>query len=276
MPAPLITRQTIKARRPLKFLLAEDNAVNMKLAVHLLSKRGHQVVTAENGRQAFERYKVERFDAVLMDVQMPEMDGLETTTAIRQLEKASNRRVPIIAMTAHAMVGDRERCLSAGMDAYVAKPLKTADLFAAIDGLIDSAAASEGDRSAGSPAAETHPPVNLTRLTEQTGGDDDLIRELIGIFRADWPGQFAAIRSAAAAGNAGGLALAAHKLKGSVGTFGADAAVEAAVALELPARSGDLSSAPERLDRLEAELHRVDAALSGRLAKPAPAAKVEN
>jgi signal transduction histidine kinase/DNA-binding response OmpR family regulator len=136
---PVITRHLLReSRRQLKILLAEDNAVNQMLAVRLLEKRGHTVTVAQTGTLAVKAHESQPFDLVLMDVQMPEMDGLEATIAIRQREKVSGKHIPIIAMTAHAMVGDRELCLKAGMDGYVTKPLDVGDLFAVIDDLVHS------------------------------------------------------------------------------------------------------------------------------------------
>ncbi|MCR4396273.1 MAG: response regulator, partial [Candidatus Saccharicenans sp.] len=129
-----ITEHTLpEFRRKYHILLAEDNPVNQKVAIHLLQKKGHRVTVAENGRQALEFLEKEKFDLVLMDVQMPEMDGFEATRQIRQQEKASGEHLPIVAMTAHAMKGDREKCLEAGMDDYVAKPLYPEQLYRAIE-----------------------------------------------------------------------------------------------------------------------------------------------
>ena len=122
--------------RPLAILLAEDNAVNQRLAVRLLEKRGHSVVVTANGAEAVAAFAERPFDAVLMDVQMPVMNGFEATSAIRARERDTGRRTPIIAMTAHAMSGDRDRCLSAGMDGYVQKPIQPAELFAAIERVV--------------------------------------------------------------------------------------------------------------------------------------------
>jgi CheY-like chemotaxis protein len=122
----------------LRILLAEDSLFNQKLAVALLEKRGHSVTVAQHGREALAAVEQNAFDLVLMDVQMPEMDGLEATRAIREWEKDRAHRLPIVAMTAHAMKGDRERCLEAGMDAYVAKPVRAKDLFETIDELMRS------------------------------------------------------------------------------------------------------------------------------------------
>jgi CheY-like chemotaxis protein len=119
-----------------RILLAEDNAVNQTLAVRMLEKRGHQVAVVGTGKAALAALAQHSFDLILMDVQMPELDGFEATAAIRARERESGGHLPIIAMTAHAMKGDQERCLAAGMDGYVAKPMKAADLYAAIDRLL--------------------------------------------------------------------------------------------------------------------------------------------
>jgi CheY-like chemotaxis protein len=135
----LVTRHSLRENQHrLHILLAEDNVVNQKLAARVLEKRGHTVVVVENGKEALAALERHGFDLVLMDVQMPEMDGLEATRVIREQEKETGGHVPIIAMTAYAMKGDRERCLEAGMDAYVSKPIQAGELFQAIERLIPS------------------------------------------------------------------------------------------------------------------------------------------
>jgi two-component system, sensor histidine kinase and response regulator len=126
-----------RAARSLSILLAEDNPVNQRLALRLLEKAGHKVAVAENGHQAVDLYANGEFDLIMMDVQMPEMDGFEATAEIREREKQTGAHIPIIALTARAMSSDRDRCLSAGMDGYVSKPIKLDDLFDAISGLLD-------------------------------------------------------------------------------------------------------------------------------------------
>ena len=146
---PLLTTHSIReSRNALTILVAEDNAVNQTLARRLLEKRGHTVVLAETGKAVLTAIEERTFDLVLMDVQMPEMDGLEATAAIRKREKSSGKHLPIIAMTANAMIGDREHCLQAGMDGYVAKPLSVKDLFAAIETLMTQPVAGSADRLA--------------------------------------------------------------------------------------------------------------------------------
>ncbi len=142
-----------EARRTLRFLLAEDNAVNQRLAVSLLEKRGHQVVVVSNGRDAVAALDEGRFDAVLMDVQMPEMDGFEAAAVIRARDAERGGHTPIVAMTAHALLGDRERCLAAGLDAYVAKPLRPHELFEVLEGLVPRA----GSAGLATPRPEPRP-----------------------------------------------------------------------------------------------------------------------
>jgi CheY-like chemotaxis protein len=133
-PAAVITRHTLReGHLPLRILLAEDNVVNQKLACRLLENHGDVVVVAGNGVQLLETLERQSFDLILMDAQMPQMDGFEATAAIRRLERATRAHIPIIAMTAHAMVGDRKRCLEAGMDGYIAKPVHAHELFETIE-----------------------------------------------------------------------------------------------------------------------------------------------
>ena len=118
--------------QPLRILLVEDNLINQKVASRMLEKNGHTIVTVNNGKEALEMLADGEFDAVLMDVQMPEMDGLEATAAIRAREQGTDRHLPIVALTAHALTGDRERCLGAGMDSYISKPVQSAQLLQAL------------------------------------------------------------------------------------------------------------------------------------------------
>ena len=245
--------RSLKAcERPLRVLLAEDNAVNQKLAVRLLEKRGHQVQLVENGRQAVDAVRRQSFDVVLMDVQMPEMDGFAATAAIREAEQGSNRHLPIIAMTAHAMKGDRERCLEAGMDGYVSKPLTPEELFRTIENIFPAA------------NGHDHPPQpaqkkiwSRMRALRSAGGDAELLRELMETFCREEPKLLEAIRRAVDSQDARKLHVAAHTLKGSLATLGALAAREAAERLESLGAAGDVQSAREVLASLEDEMERL-------------------
>jgi CheY-like chemotaxis protein len=139
-PAQLVLNDSLrKERRPLRILLAEDNVVNQRLAMRVLEKQGHTVVVVGDGVMALAALKRDHFDVVLMDVQMPLMDGVEATAAIRKEERASGQHIPIIAMTAHAMTGDRQRFLESGMDGYLSKPVHSQELFAAIENVLSLA-----------------------------------------------------------------------------------------------------------------------------------------
>jgi PAS domain S-box-containing protein len=240
------------ATRPLRILLAEDNAVNQMLAVRLLEKRGHNVVVAGNGKQAVAAVENNPFDVILMDVQMPLLNGFEATAAIRAREAGSPKRTPIIAMTAHAMKGDREKCLAAGMDGYVSKPVQATELYEAISSIVPSG-----------PAAEDSSPVwNRSKALAHVGGDGDLLRELAALFLEESPARFADARAAVEQSDAAKLRLAAHTLKGAVGNFAAASAWEAAHRLETMGQCGDLTGAAEAIAALETELARLRPALA--------------
>jgi PAS domain S-box-containing protein len=258
----VLTRHSLReARRKLRVLVAEDNAVNQQLAVRLLEKQGHTVAVAGNGREALEALEKAApcgFDVVLMDVQMPEMDGVEATAAIRQKEKATGKHLPIVAITAHALKGDRERCLAAGMDDYVAKPIQARELWAAVEG-----AALPAVEKRESVPAGPRPMEILDRVTAlaRVDGDAKLLGELAGLFLADCARLLSAVEEAVARGDAKALEHAAHALKSSVGNFAAHAAFQAACWLEMLGRQGDLSEAQEAYAALQQEIERLRPAM---------------
>jgi CheY-like chemotaxis protein len=258
-PAPAETASSPASG--LHILVAEDNPVNQKLAVALLEKEGHRVTLVGDGGEAVAALDRPEFDLVLMDVQMPAMDGLEATRRIRQREQGSGRHVPIIAMTAYAMKGDRELCLGAGMDAYVSKPVRAKELFGAIEALAPRANARPTAPAAAAPAPVVVGPDWAAAL-DYLGGDRRLLRTLIQAFLAECPRWLADIRQAIAHGNAADLKRAAHNIKGSTGHFGARGAFEAAQKLEMVGRSGILAGAEEARARLEAELENLQPALT--------------
>jgi CheY-like chemotaxis protein len=223
--------------------------VNQTLTVRLLEKQGHAVQVVGDGQAALQALSQYPFDLVLMDVQMPVMDGLEATAAIRQEEKCSGGHIPIIAMTAHAMQGDRERFLAAGTDGYVAKPMKAAELSAAIDRLLMGVA----DRN--TPAVE--PPIDLPAALRIVDGNHDLLLDLIDMFLEDYPKSVEELQEAITAGDAQRTERLAHSLKGAVSSFGAHGAYNLAHDLECRGHQGELGNASSILRQLVHELERI-------------------
>jgi CheY-like chemotaxis protein len=250
-------RTRARARQPLRVLLAEDNPVNQEVALRLLERRGHSVIVAENGRQALTAIERHKFDLVLMDVQMPEMGGLEATQLIREREKSTGEHLPILAMTAHAMQGDRERCIAVGMDGYLAKPIDPKSFLQTVEGISQRAAPSETTpKEAGSSDASSDAPraLDTKALLEWFSGNRKLLRSIVKTFRDDCPRMMARIRSALAANDANLLADGAHALKGSVGNFGPTAALDTIREMEKIARQGKLDGAWELYATLEDEI----------------------
>ena len=235
-----------------KILLVEDNPVNQRLAVKVLQKAGHQVQTANNGRIACEMVEQHPFDLILMDVQMPEMDGFETTAKLRA--RHHQPRLPIIAMTAHAMTGDRERCLAAGMDDYLTKPLNVLELSAAINRwtgqIMPQPHVQEDEQS-------RLEPVDLPALQKLTDGDGEFMRELVELFLTDVPVRLANLQAAIAAVSAVEIKNEAHGLKGSCGNLAAKGMHKQMADIEKLAASNDLISIPDLMPAAEAEFARV-------------------
>jgi signal transduction histidine kinase/CheY-like chemotaxis protein/HPt (histidine-containing phosphotransfer) domain-containing protein len=253
----------IGSRRHLRILLAEDNAVNQRLAVKLLEKQGHQVVVAGNGKEALAALERDQFDLILMDVQMPEMGGLEATARIREREKATSGHIPIVAMTAHALKGDRERCLEAGMDGYVAKPVQSRTLFETIDSVLPAEAASDAELP--TPADEAAAKVEVfdsEAALAMIDGDLELFGELVTLFMSESAELLDQIRDAFTRRDAKALERAAHSLKGSVGAFHAEAARLAAQRLEDLGKAGDFEQAGSVCEELETEVARLSDALA--------------
>jgi two-component system, sensor histidine kinase and response regulator len=239
----------------LNVLLVEDNLVNQKLATRLLEKKGYSISIAGNGKEALSAMEKASFDVILMDVEMPEMNGFDATGAIREREKSSGSHVPIIAMTAHAMTGDKERCLEAGMDGYISKPVSSQELFATIEKFT-------GEVIGVDAASQRRPGVDHAKLMERMGGDKELLGELASIFSEESPKLLGRIREAIANNQFDVLQKEAHTLKGSVGNFEARQAMEAAFRLEQMGRSENLVGAREALADLEKELANVQDSLS--------------
>jgi len=243
----------------LSILLVEDNPVNQKLAVSLLEKDGHRVILAENGAEAVALSGQEGIDLVLMDMQMPVMDGIEATGQIRRREEQTGRHLPIVAMTANAMQGDRERCLAAGMDGYVAKPIKTAELRQAI-------AAVMGIQAAG-PAVGTAAPaprpfrLDKAGILARFGGDEELYQTLAEMYRDDVENYCAQLQLALEAGDGPRLSREAHTLKGLFATFSDEEGAGLAQAVEMAAAQGDPAGLAEQVEALQQVARRLAQAL---------------
>jgi PAS domain S-box-containing protein len=247
--------------RRLRILLVDDNAFNQKVGTLKLEKKGHAVRAAASGAEALAAVDEEPFDLVLMDMQMPDMDGLEATARIRQREEGTGRHLPVIAMTAHAGEGVRERCLAHGMDGYVAKPVQDAELWREIARVVPAAPAEPPTAPGPAPATESAEAIDRGATRDRVGDSPDLLRDLLAVFRDDCGCLLPEIRSAIDARDAPRLSLAAHTLKGMVSFFGARAATEAALSLEMMGRKEDLAEAGPTLDRLAAEVGRMDLVL---------------
>jgi CheY-like chemotaxis protein/HPt (histidine-containing phosphotransfer) domain-containing protein len=252
---------------PLRVLLAEDAVVNQRLAVRILEKAGHSVRVAGNGWQVLQALERERFDLVLMDVQMPELGGFETTEKIRAAERGTGRHVPIIALTAHAMKGDRERCLAAGMDAYVAKPIRARELFQAMEQVMRAHGASRYTAAALEELVATEGEAMVADFDraaalERCGDDADLLRELIDMFLTEIRVWMFDLGRAVEAGDAEAIKRLAHTIKGAVGTFGAQPAYEAAFRLETIGKEGPLGEAAAAFEEMKGVIARLNEALS--------------
>jgi two-component system, sensor histidine kinase and response regulator len=261
--------ESLPSVRPLKLLLAEDSLANQKLAVGLLSRWGHSLDVVDNGRQAVAAVQNGQFDAVLMDVQMPELDGLQATRVIREWEVPRGTRIPIIAMTAHAMKGDRERCLDSGMDAYVSKPIRPHDIAEALarffpvqDGAAPVPATVAADSASSQPLIESEvTAVNWQLALVATQGDHALLRDVAEVCAAELPMLRRNLAEAVERGETAEVMRLAHTIKGNLRTFGA-CGIRYAEQLEQTAKRGDLQSAPGLLQALGDDVSRVEQALN--------------
>ena len=252
---PAGKREPVPRKDPrLRVLVAEDNAVNQQVAVGMLERAGHRAVVAGNGREALALLEREAFDLVLMDVQMPELDGFETTAAIRERERVTGGHLRIVALTAHAMRGDAERCLASGMDAYLAKPMEMAQLRGILASL---GKGRPSKRAPGTTSLQGGGVLDEPRLLDRVGGDRQALAKLVRLFLADSRTLLAQVSKAVEGKNAPGLRSAAHALKGSVANFAAPAATAAAARLQEMGERGHLAEASLALANLDQELLRV-------------------
>ena len=258
-PSPaLVTRYTLQeAATKLRILVAEDNPVNQTIALRTLEKLGHLPKVAANGREALAALQRESFDVVFMDVQMPEMDGLAATRAIREEERRSGRHLPIIAMTAHAMKGDKERCLGAGMDAYVSKPVSTIEIQKAIAQALHL----PRDPAQSLSSSSSKQCWDRSKTMERLGGDEDLLREVVQIFLEETPKLMSTLQQGIENANPEIIERAAHSLKGQLGYLGLDEVAKLARELEEAGRRKELSRAAAMLSILTTEIARTTSAM---------------
>ncbi len=246
---------------PLSILLVEDNQVNQKLAIRLLERCGHTVAVANNGREALDMLEKQSFDLILMDVHMPEMDGLETTAAIREQEKSTGTHIPIVAMTASAMQEDRERCLAVGMDNYVSKPVQLQELCTVIEQVTLSSPSTrentERPVTMESPKEQTAQIFERTEILAHLDGDEELLKEIVTLFLQDTPGRLKRIREALDAQDSVVVQQQAHTLKGAAASVGARLIAAEAFQLEYAAQNGDLVTARTAYEKMEHEWERL-------------------
>jgi CheY-like chemotaxis protein/HPt (histidine-containing phosphotransfer) domain-containing protein len=240
---------------PLSVLVVEDNTVNQRVLSLQLERASHRVKVVENGQEALDVLAREPFDLVLMDLQMPQMDGVRTARLIRAREKAFGGHVAIIAVTANHLPGERQRCLSAGMDDYLVKPIRAAELYAAIARVTGRAAPDSA------PAGTTDAKGWLDALAA-AGFSPSAITRLAQAFVAEVPGRMDRLRQAVQAGDAEGVHRAGHALKGTLTVFHASAATEAAAALEDMGRRQELGEIAQPLATLEGEVQTLLAELN--------------
>ncbi len=243
------------AQRTGRLLVAEDNPVNQEAIKRILERRGYVVTLASDGREVVSKALGEPFDVIFMDVQMPEMDGYQATAEIRRTIAPAT--TPIVAMTAHAMAGDREKCIAAGMDSYISKPIQRQELFDLLDRLLEGKVAA---RPAGGPAPAQV--LDVAALMDNLGGDKDLLGDLLAVFARNRAGHLESIRRAITRREAPALEKSAHKLAGTLGTFFATAAFACAKQLELLGKESRLDQAPDQYFELERCLEAFDGAIA--------------
>jgi signal transduction histidine kinase/CheY-like chemotaxis protein len=257
-PATVLSPEPPAQRRSLHILLAEDNRVNQAVGVRMLEKMGHSPVVANNGSEALSLISTQHFDLVLMDVQMPVMDGLTATEKIRLEEKQTQQHLPIIAMTAYAMKGDRERCLGAGMDGYISKPVNGRELEKAIADTLrswpDNMVASDSKTYKKDAASGEAIAWDIALAIQGLGGDEKLLYEIVEIFVEEWPNQITSLRHAIEEGTCASVEAVAHSLNGQFGYLGIGEASQKARKLEEMGRVRDLLHAAEVFTAFEAEV----------------------
>jgi CheY-like chemotaxis protein/HPt (histidine-containing phosphotransfer) domain-containing protein len=263
---------------PLKILVAEDTHFNQKFIQRLLERWGHDVVVVENGRQVIQRLSETAFDLILMDVQMPIMDGYEAARAVRAAEsdKDKEHHIPIVAMTAHAAKGDREQCLAAGMDDYLSKPISSGKLLDILKSFANEKYGTPGSTGVNAAGGATHAPsifLDIQKLRDAFDQDWEFFKEIVDLFMIDYPRMIDLLRETLTVGDAAAFSRNAHAVKGMVRLFQAEEAAMMAQTLEEKGRNGDLGGATEGVERLAVALDHLKNALIGLLNERLPEIK---
>jgi CheY-like chemotaxis protein len=246
--------------RPLQVLLADDHAANRQLVTSVLQARGHRCTEVTDGQQVLEAWRRGTYDLLLMDIQMPVMDGFQATAVIRKEEEGTGKHIPIIALTAHAMAGDRERCLAAGMDAYLAKPLRPHELIALVESVADLKPHAPPSSPPAEPTAEPSD-FDLKYALESLDNDVDLLLGQMGFYLQDAPQLLESIGQSIETNDPQQLQLSAHRLKGMLARYACHAGADIALALENKGRSGQLSNAAALWQELRPIVSRLTAAI---------------
>jgi CheY-like chemotaxis protein/HPt (histidine-containing phosphotransfer) domain-containing protein len=267
-----------EAVQPLNILVAEDTHFNQKYIQRLLERWGHDVVIVENGQQVLDRLPEYPFDLILMDVQMPVMDGYEAARAVRAAESAKDgeHHIPIVAMTAHATKGDRKQCLTAGMDDYLSKPISSGKLLDILKRFANEKYGKPEPTSVHGAGDLTHePPIFIDKQLLRDAFDQDweFFRKIVDLFMIDFPRMIDLLRETLKAGDAAAFSRNAHAIKGMVKLFQAEEAAMMARSLEERARNGDLAGATEGVDRLALALDHLKTVLIGLLNERLPVIK---
>ena len=239
------------ALAPLRVLIAEDEETNQLVATERMKRWGHHVTLAQNGEETLQALAADSFDLILMDVHMPKMDGLEATRRIREDEKKSGGHIPIIAMTASALKGDKERCIQAGMDAYLSKPIHEAELIDALRPFQNFT--SKADKTNDEERAESTPVFEFDKLLEETFNDRDFLSKIIRIFLDTTPDLLESAREAIANKDASAIEESAHKIKGALLNINAPQAADLALRMEEAAKRGDFSQTDSLFSDFEQE-----------------------
>jgi CheY-like chemotaxis protein/HPt (histidine-containing phosphotransfer) domain-containing protein len=272
-PADLVTRHSIREDHSrCTILVVDDVEINRELLRATLEKQGHRICMAENGREAVDCFAQERFDIVFMDMQMPILDGYGAVREIRDIEKVRNlARTPIIAMTAYAMQGDREKCLAADMDAYLSKPARAADIVATINQLVPHQGSHNQENRAiesspecpkcdlsQTPLEKTVPVFDRAELIERLGGREEMLGRFLEMFTRNVAGYMEALLSAAERGDGEQLRIQAHTIKGAAGNISARRMRETAATMEAHAREGRFDDATGLIPQLKEDLQKFE------------------